>query len=60
MRVLIISITITFVFLGCSSKKPGVINCDKNDECPQSYKCDQERGKCVDIYFPYLGGPRGV
>ena len=59
-RPAIILVALTFFCLGCSSKKPGVITCEKNQECPAGLKCDVERGRCVDIYFPYLGGARGV
>jgi hypothetical protein len=60
MRARIIFLAILLLLVGCSTKKHGVINCEKNDECPAGLKCDVERGRCVDIYFPGLGTPRGV
>lgn len=59
-RAVVVVLAISILFLGCSTKKPGVIDCEKNEDCPASFKCDQERGRCVDIYFPNLGSGKGV
>jgi hypothetical protein len=56
--ILFILCILAFIISGCSRNRPGVVNCETNVECPQSYKC--QNGNCVDIYYPYLGGPKGV
>ena len=48
-------LAILLVLSACSSKKK-YTSCDYNDECPAGYRC--EKGKCVDIHHPFLGGPR--
>jgi len=60
LRQLAVFALIAATFVSCSSKKPGIIECDKNETCPAGQKCDEQRGRCVDIYFPNLGGRSGA